>query len=374
MIRNLADSGPSTAAHIDAFRLFGYRTRMPTPEFLKNDAFLTTELLKLAVESAGIGVWKVDPRTRGVELTAVMKQMLGVPVEQTVGYDTFIALLHPQDKEETRAVLADALSSPDGTCELEFRIVTPEGETRWMFARGRAFSKGRGKARKPTLFIGTMRDVTDAKTALEQQKSLAHEINHRVKNSLQLVSSLLRLQARRIPGAAARQQLEDATARISTIAHIHQRLYRDQDFQRINFGAFLSELCADLQGSAPHCSLEVTSPDFRIKTDRAIPLALVVNELVTNAFKYAYPADDGHNTGDQTSGGRVTVGVELPGSGRIVITVADEGVGLPEDFSISGGGNLGMLLVGSMLAQLSGTVEARPVDRGACFIVTLPID
>jgi two-component sensor histidine kinase len=94
-----------------------------------------------------------------------------------------------------------------------------------------------------------------------------------------------------------------------------------------------------------------------------------VNELVTNAFKYAYPAGQG-----QTTGGPVAVGVELLGSDKIVITVADEGVGLPEGFSIKGGGNLGMLLIGSMLAQLSGKVEIGTAGRGARFTVTVPID
>jgi two-component sensor histidine kinase len=354
---------------------------MSTDEFLKNDAFLTTELLKLAVESAGMGVWKVNPLTRDVEMSAALKQMLGVPVEQAMDYAAFLGLLHPEDREETRRGLAAALTSPNGQCALEFRIIVPplgsgeeagvrhEDGVRWMFASGRAFFEGEEKARKPTLFIGTMRDVTDAKAALEQQRMLLHEVNHRVKNSLQLVSSLLRLQARRLPDPAARRQLEDATTRISTIAHIHQRLYRDQDFQRINFGAFLSELCADLQGTAPQCSLEVKSPDFRVTTDRAIPLALVVNELVTNAFKYAYPTVDG-----ESAGGRVAVGVKLLEGGKIAITVEDEGVGLPEDFTTAGGRNLGMLLIGSLLTQLSGTLDVRPAGRGACFSVTVPID
>jgi PAS domain S-box-containing protein len=338
---------------------------MPTDEFLKNDAFLTTELLKLAVESAGIGIWKVDPQTQSVDLTAALKQMLGIPVDQEVDYAAFFAVLHPDDQAQARKDLARALTSPDGLCETEFRIVTPANDTKWLFLRGRAFFEGDGKARKAKLFIGIARDVTDAKVALEQQHMLLHEVNHRVKNSLQLVSSLLRLQARRIPDLAARHQLEDATTRISTIAHIHQRLYRDQDIKRINFGAFLSELCADLQGSAVHCSLEVNSPSFQITTDRAIPLALVVNELVTNAFKYAYPAEG--------AGGRVSVAVVLPDNGEIAITVKDEGVGLPDGFSVAGGTNLGMILIGSLLAQLSGRIEVLD-GPGACFLVTVPID
>jgi two-component sensor histidine kinase len=264
-----------------------------------------------------------------------------------------------------RTELAAAFTSDDGLCEAQFRVVAPTGEVRWLFIRGRAYFEGKGQDRKPALFIGTARDITEASAALEQQQMLLHEVNHRVKNSLQLVSSLLRLQARRIPDAAARRQLEDATTRISTIAHIHQRLYRDQDIKKINFGAFLSELCADLQGAASHCALEVKSPNFPVATDRAIPLALVVNELVTNAFKYAYPAED--------SGGRVSVGVTLR-DGEIAITVKDDGVGLPGGFSVAGGGNLGMILIGSLLAQLSGRIEAADNAPGACFTVTVPVD
>jgi PAS domain S-box-containing protein len=338
---------------------------MPSDEFLKNDAFLTTELLKLAVESAGIGIWKVDPQTRAVEASAALKQMLGLSVDTPLDYAAFIGALHPDDQTGARRDLAAALTSADGLCETQFRIVAPGGEVRWLLVRGRAFFEGGGADRKATLFIGTARDITDASAALEQQQMLLHEVNHRVKNSLQLVSSLLRLQARRIPDPTARRQLEDATTRISTIAHIHQRLYRDQDIKKIDFGAFLSELCADLQGAASHCSLEVKSPSFAVTTDRAIPLALVVNELVTNAFKYAYPAEG--------SGGRVSVGVELS-QGEIAITVKDDGAGLPDGFSAAGNSNLGMILIGSLLAQLSGRIEASDNRPGACFLVTVPVD
>jgi PAS domain S-box-containing protein len=337
---------------------------MQTDEFLRNDAFLNRELLKLALESSGLGVWKVDPATRTVELTASLKKMLGLPIERNVDYPAFLELLHPDDREQTRAGLAAALSPEgDGRCEVEFRVVTPAGE-RWLLACGRAFFADREGRRVPNLFIGTMRDVTDGKKAAEHQQMLIHEVNHRVKNSLQLASSLLRLQARRISDPDSRHQLEDATARISAIAHIHQRLYRDKDTRRLNFGAFLSELCADLQASMPQCSLSVKAPEFHVSTDRAIPLALVVNELVSNAFKYAYP--DG--------GGAIAVEAELHDD-TIVIVVSDRGVGIPADFSIDGTGNMGMLLVASLTSQLSGRIEAkRNADGGSTFTIVVPAE
>ena len=139
---------------------------MPTDEFLQNDAFLTTELLKLAVDSAGIGIWKVDLRTRAVEATVVLKQMLGLPPDRPLDYAAFIGALHPDDQTQTRKDLAAALTSPDGLCETQFRVVEPTGAVRWLQVRGRALFDVQAEGRKPTLFIGTARDITDASAAL----------------------------------------------------------------------------------------------------------------------------------------------------------------------------------------------------------------
>jgi len=338
---------------------------MQTDEFLQSDAFLSRELLKLAVESSGLGVWKVDPVAHTVEMTVSLKHMLGLAADRSLDYQDFLALLHPEDRDNARAALAAALApESDGNCEVEFRIVAPGGETRWLLARGRAFFTEQAGKRTPTLFIGTMRDVTDSKQTAEHMQMLIHEVNHRVKNSLQLASSLLRLQTRRVSDPATKHQLEDATTRISAIAHIHQRLYRDRDTRRLNFGAFLSELCADLQASMPQCSLTVDAPDFYVSTDRAIPLGLIVNELVGNAFKYAYPG-----IGPDGGGGLITVEARQE-KDRITIVVADRGVGIPEDFSIDGTGNMGMMLVASLTSQLSGKIEPRRnPDAGSTFTV-----
>ena len=95
-------------------------------------------------------------------------------------------------------------------------------------------------------------------------------------------------------------------------------------------------------------------------------IALIVTELVTNAFKYAYPAEG--------AGGRVRVAVVVRDNGEIAITVKDEGVGLPDGFSVAGGTNLGMILIASLLAQLSGRIEIQDHGPGTCFLVTVPID
>lgn len=341
---------------------------MPDEEFLNNDAFLTRELLRGALDSAGVAVWTVDPSDGGVEFSSAMKRMLGIKIDAPIDFDGFLALLRPQDRQAVRDRLVEAFEPAGaGERDLEFRLEDDQAGPRWFAVSGRAFSEGGGADRRPQVFVGTLRDITERKNAdtdlqaaLDQQRELVHEVNHRVKNSLQLVSSLLRLQARRAPDKATRNQLEDATARISTIAHIHERLYRDQDTKRIQFKPFVTELCSDIQGSAPHCSLRVQSAEFSVATDRAIPLGLIINELVSNALKYAYP--DGEGT--------VTVTVEKSAAGDVTVAVSDNGVGLPEGFSFETGKSLSMILISGMIRQLGGRVEARNNAPGALFVVT----
>jgi PAS domain S-box-containing protein len=308
---------------------------MRDDKFPIDDAFLTRELLGVAFEAAGVAVWTVDPTDGGVAFSSSMKRMLGIAIDAPIDRDGFLALPHPDDREAVRACVAAAFE-PDGAgaCEAEFRVEDNRAGPRWFALNGRTIFRGAGAHRRPELFVGTLRDITGRKNAdaalqaaLDQQRELLHEVNHRVKNSLQLVSSLLRLQARRAPDQAMRHQLEDATARISTIARIHERLYRDQDSKRIRFKAFLAELCSDLQGSAPRCSLRVQSAEFSVATERAIPLGLVINELVSNALKYAYP--DGE--------GPVTVTAGKSAEGDVTVSVGDNGVGLPDGFSVAPG-------------------------------------
>ena len=340
---------------------------------IRDDVFLTQELLKLVLESSGIAVWRMDPRTNEIEWSAECSRMFGLSPDRKVDYPLFLDCLHPEDREPTDKAVRKAFDpGGDGEYRVEYRAVMPDGEIRWIIASGRALFAEQGGTREAIQFIGSVRDITQRKAdeaalkaALEQQQLLLKEVNHRVKNSLQLVSSLLRLQARRVEDASMRHQIEDAVTRISTIAHVHQRLYRDQDVERIDFGTFLSELCADLQNATPHCAIHVEGPHLRIPTDRAIRLALVTNELVSNAFKYAYPHGEG---------GKIDVTISQPSPTEIALRVQDEGVGLPDGFSMEKNQSLGMVLIASLLGQLSGHIEVIRGKKGAGFIVTAPLE
>jgi two-component sensor histidine kinase len=191
-------------------------------------------------------------------------------------------------------------------------------------------------------------------------------MNHRVKNSLALVVSMLRLQARENSEPEFVQHLEDAMLRIGAIARVHEQLYQSSDIERFDVGRYIEAICKDLGASFSQCEILVEAqPGIVISADRAISSALIVNELVANAAKHAYLDD---------AVGRVWVKVTTAGDDSLFsISVRDEGAGLPEDFEIGKGRGMGARMVGALAAQLDASLAVVPHHPGVEFILTAPL-
>ena len=203
------------------------------------------------------------------------------------------------------------------------------------------------------------------KTALERHQFLIGEMNHRVKNSLGLVASMLRLQAREDSDPAFAEQLKDATRRVAAIARVHEQLYRTSDVERFDVGRYIEAICRDLSASFAQCEISVEAqPGIVISADRAISSALIVNELVSNAAKHAYQGP---------GAGQVWVRVASTGVDTFSIAVRDEGGGLPEGFEFGKGRTLGARMVRSLAEQLNASLEIVARNPGAEFIVTAPL-
>lgn len=199
---------------------------------------------------------------------------------------------------------------------------------------------------------------------LLQKDVLLKEVNHRVKNSLQLVASVFTLHRAGITDERARQQFDEVVNKIATVAHVHQKLYRDEKVDSIAFGAFIEEMCGELESvlcGDDQCTGSCEATECRLPTDLAIPLALIVNELITNAFKYAQPAD---GAGD--------IHVECRHDGAaVVVLVADRGP-FPPDFKVADSKGLGMRMISVLLQQLRGSLEVVPLAHGKSFVVRVP--
>lgn len=198
--------------------------------------------------------------------------------------------------------------------------------------------------------------------ALAHQRLLVQEASHRVKNSLAMVTSLLRLQARNGASAETASALGEAEARITTIAEAHDQLWRSSTVGEIEIREFLIDLCARLQEQSQTVTLECDVASLSMSAERAIATGLLVTELVTNAMKYAYPNGTG------------TVSVTLTADDvGFNLTVRDQGRGLPAGFDLKNAGrsSLGMRMIDSLSRQLRGRVEIDTV-AGTTFNVTVP--
>ena len=216
------------------------------------------------------------------------------------------------------------------------------------------------------LGIAIERQHADAelRQALEHQAMLTREMSHRVKNSLASVVGLLRVQSRSAPSEEVRDALKDAASRITTIAQVHDHLWRSTRIGYVDIADFAGELCRKLQETISH-TVRCTFAHQMISADKAIPLGLLINELVTNSAKHAYP--DG--------AGEIEVSGERRGD-DLHVEVSDRGVGLPKDFDIDQPrASLGFKVIKSLLAQLDGRIDvASNTPKGVTVQLDVPLE
>jgi two-component sensor histidine kinase len=221
-----------------------------------------------------------------------------------------------------------------------------------------------------TLVTAAIRDITDRKVSeaalarsLREKELLLKEIHHRVKNNLQVISSLLSLQAAQIEDPNAREVFKDSQARVHSIALLHEKLYRSDELARIDMDAYLKELTRDLMqtygAAAEQIDVVTDAHGVTVAVDMAVPSALIVNELVTNAMKHAFIG--------RTKGGRVRITMTKSG-GRIDLVVADDGVGLPWGADWQHAPTLGLRIVRTLTRQLDGELRIEKADGTRCTI------
>ena len=216
------------------------------------------------------------------------------------------------------------------------------------------------------LGIAIERQHADAelREALDHQAMLTREMSHRVKNSLASVVGLLRVQSRSAQSEDVRTALEDAASRITTIAQVHDHLWRSTKIGFVDIADFAGELCRNLQETISH-KLSCSFAPLMISADKAIPLGLLINELVTNSAKHAYP--DGS--------GEIRVSGERRGA-DLHVEVSDRGIGLPKDFDIDQPrASLGFKVIKSLLAQLDGRFAvASNAPKGVTVQLDVPLE
>ena len=197
-----------------------------------------------------------------------------------------------------------------------------------------------------------IRSEEAVRSSLQEKETLLKEIHHRVKNNLQVIASLLRLQARYLKDDEARAMFEESQNRVHSISLVHEKLYRTGNLARIDFHDYLSTLTNGLTDSwgrpGVPVAVAVEATGVHLGVDTAIPCGLIVTELVTNALKHAFP---------NNAPGSIHITATVEPAGRMTLTVEDDGVGLPANVDFRRSGSLGLELVGGLVRQLGAKME-----------------
>lgn len=249
-------------------------------------------------------------------------------------------------------------------------VSNDRGELQFFFASqldvtDRKQSEHRITADKERFEKAVKERTAELEAALEAQTTLLHEVDHRVKNNLQMISSLIVMQGRTIKDEAAKQSLTTMLERIEALSTVHRRLYQSKDVSRFDVSDFARDLVSDLLAASGRAEIKsrLELEPVIISAEKATPVALMVNELVTNALKHAFKErPDGTNAG--------SIGVKMNQlDGHFHIEVSDDGVGMADT---SGDASFGMRLIKSLGRQLRADIEWRDAGPGTRVVIRLP--
>jgi len=310
----------------------------------------------------------LDGTLRDIYVSPQIEALLGYTQEEWLRDPTlWYRRLHPDDRGVWIQEFARGIGE-GGPFRAECRFRARDGRVVWVRGEARIIS---GQEGSPLFLQGVAFDITDARlarerdqAALKEKEVLLREIHHRVKNNLQITSSLLSLQAERIGDPAVREAFRESQNRIRALAMVHERLYRSDSLACIALQEYLHGLVAAILRSYQRPTGAVTwtveTDGARVGIEEALPCGLIVIELVSNAAKHAFP--------DGTGEVHVRFGHDGP---RKILSVEDDGQGIPESVDLAHPATLGLSLVHALASQLQGKAEILP-GKGTRWQVSFP--
>ncbi len=320
------------------------------------------------VENLNDVLFSLDKNGNFTYISSSIERISSQYIAEDILGKNFIDFIHPDDLPgvfESRARTLDGQFEP-----LEYRLVDRDGKAVYVRTSSRPVYEG-GEAVGIT---GIITDITEQKRARDQLNAsliekdiLLKEIHHRVKNNMQIISSLLNLQMDGIKDEHQKIALLDCQSRIYSMALVHERIYKSETFERVDFAEYIEVLANMLLHShaaeRAGIKLELKLESVYISLEKAVSCGLIVNELITNGIRHAFSGKE-----------RGTLMITLRSQGeKLLLQVADDGKGLPDGFDPTEQGTLGLRLVHMLVHQIKGTLEIVS-GNGACFRVLFPAE
>ena len=337
-----------------------------TAELLKK----SEERLRLAMEATSDGLWDWDLVSGEIYWSPRAFEMSGYrPYEFPMNFSVWTSMVHPNDREVIIPEMREKLSRGEAF-RVDFRFRMRDGGWRWFMARGKPVAwDGSGKA---TRMVGTHVDIDETrkteeklKTMLAEKELLLKELNHRTKNNMQVIVSMLRLQALQPKCAPLAFVFKEVENKIQAMALVHRRLYQSQDLSKIDLASYIQELTELTLTSLAICQDKVTllldMQPVSVTIDVAIPCGLMINELMTNSLKHAFPGE---------RRGTVKVTLSREAGETLALAYEDDGIGVGEGFDFRNQPTLGLqtvLILGEH--QLQGRVEFASPPGFHCRLV-----
>ncbi len=282
---------------------------------------------------------------------------------------TYANIIHPDDREYVVNNVSSALSTGK-QFELEYRILTAKNKVKYVLERG----VGVFGENNELLFIeGFISDITMKKNAeeivkneLKEKEILLKEIHHRVKNNLQIITSLLSIQASQSNDSVIQQAFLESKNRIYSMAIVHEKMYRSENFSKIDFKEYIESITQEIFYSYSvfdNVTFSVNVNNMYLELDKAISCGLIVNELITNAVKHAFP---------NNIKGCLSINAELE-QNMCRLEVRDDGVGISKEIDFWKAESMGFMLVKVLSKQINGKLELKNNQPGVEFVINFPL-
>ena len=314
---------------------------------------LSEERHRAIYDQAYIGIARIAKIGRFLLVNERLCEMLGYTAEEMYR-QTFYDLTLPIEVEDSLKDWDALLSGEVDNFSNEQTYLHKNGD---QVSTNVTVSLVRDTKGNPNYYVAVFEEITERKAqesalkeSLAEKEILLKEVHHRVKNNMQVITSILNLQSAYITDDAALQMLKESQDRIKSMSLVHESLYQSKILSQVNFSEYVTNICKNLYHSylRPQggIHLEFDLDDVHLNLDTSIPCGLILNELMSNAMKYAFLGK---------SIGLITVGLKAI-KGRLVLSVSDDGVGLPDGFVIEESDSLGLQLVSTLVLQIGGSL------------------